>query len=167
MPVESNSQSWRFASAWIYRRTIPGYSPARQRGTLTATINPDADEFNHKFFDQYEMEPGDTQIIDLRQFVSEVSGESVTASKVLTLEIKATGDPGGKLKIQPHSVNGLVWPFGDASDSLTLNVGSLGQCALAIQDGDPAAVGDGERNILLTNTGTEGIVVWLAATVGE
>ena len=107
------------------------------------------------------------QIVDLRQFVSEVSGESVTASKVLTLELKATGDAGGKIKIQPYSSNGLVWPFGDASDSITLRVGELGQCTLAIQDGDAAVVGDSERNILLANTGTETVTVLFAATVGE
>jgi len=167
MPVESNSHSFRFACGWIYRRTIPGYAPSRQRGTFTSSLNADTTEYNHKIFDQYTLIAGGTQIVDLRQFVSEVSGESVTASKVLTLELKATGDAGGKIKIQPYSSNGLVWPFGDASDSITLRVGELGQCTLAIQDGDAAVVGDAERNILLTNTGTETVTVLFAATVGE
>src|SRR5574343_298228 len=117
MPVESNSHSFRFASGWIYRRTIPGYAPSRQRGTFTSSLNADTTEYNHKIFDQYTLIAGGTQIVDLRQFVSEVSGESVTASKVLTLELKA--------------------------------------------------MGDAERNILLTNTGTETVTVLFAATVGE
>lgn len=171
MPLKANSAAFRVSSAWEYEKTITGFSPASQRGSLSLSLLPDTDTLDHMFFDSFDLAAGASATVDLRAFTAAI-GEAASITQAVTFTIKATAlAAGGILRVEPGATNPLTWFFAGTSPAIVLNVGTLGnsthQCGFAIQDGSTVVVSDTSRNLKVSNPGTATITVKLAASVGS
>jgi hypothetical protein len=148
---------------WSYEKTNTGFSATEQAETLLADLAPAAGTYNHVFAAPYTIAAAGTQTVDFYGPWTTLSGESVTATKIIAVWLKATGN--STLKIEPHSVDPLTWPFKGTAPYVEVKP-STGTGFWAHGDGTHATLSTTVRQWLLTNTGANQLTVTLAAFCG-
>lgn len=163
MPLSSGRSRLAASVSWVLAKTNTGFNDTEQKGSASFSSAPSASTYNHVFTAQYSIAASGTQAVDFRGAWTNTAGESVTGAKILGFFIKVTGST-GVLKVEPHSSNGLTWPFATGS-AVSLTPSTTGACWLHC-DGTHGTVDGTHKQWLLTNTGSATITVTLVAWIG-
>jgi hypothetical protein len=145
-------------------------------GFVDITQGPDAASFSSNalsvatwtelFAAQYTIAAAGTQAVDLRA-ITDLAGNSATATKAMTFLVLATGATTDLLNIKPHGTNGLVWFFGGTTEGVNVPGGGM----LMFSEGATSAgftIDATHKQFLLTNNGSGSLtvkVVGLVSTV--
>lgn len=149
MAVSSSNISMNLG--WSMSESVTGFS-ARTQGpdSNTFMILPGTAAYNILYSAQHTIASnGGLVTINFNAF-TDLLNTSVTSTKVLAIMIQTTGN---KIKLSPGAADPLVWFFGGATESITIQAGG----AMVFYNGDvSSAVSNTVKNLLLTNTGATG-----------
>ena len=164
MALVSDKSQLNATVRWAYSKANTGFSATKQEESLAAEFALSSGTYQHVFTQTYTIAAAGTQAVDFRGAWTALSGESVTATKIVGVWVKVTGNT-GVLKVEPHTTDPLNWPFAGTAPDYILTPSSGGAAWLHC-DGTHATVSAGARQWLLTNTGSADITVKIAAFVG-
>lgn len=164
MPLKSGQTSVRGEVVALNTKTITGFDQGSQRIGLQFSFAPSS--VDEALLATLTLAASADQTLDLRSFTASL-GDAITGVSASGLIIYATAEAtGGKVRVEPGASNPLLWFFADASDKLTLNVGT-GGCGLLLWDGTPITVNGTSRNIKISNPGSVSVVVKIVILVAK
>lgn len=144
---------------WEMRRAVSGFEDVVQ-GPETKSFSLaglSTTTWNAVFAARYTILAAGTQAVDLRSY-TDLPGNSITATKALSLLILVEGATTGSLNVKKHGTDGLQWFFENASYGINIPGGGMNLFSAA-----PTAAGTtvdaSNRQLLLTNNGAGSLTV--------
>lgn len=164
MSLTESAINW--TTTWTQTKSnSPFQSTTQGPDSLSLQLAPSTTTYSEVFVNSYSIAAAGTQAIDFRSFTSAV-GSSVTATKIIAMMLKATATvTGAKMKVEPHATNGLTWFFGGTSPYIELEIGTS-SCCLCISEGVAETVDATHRQLLVTNSGTQTLTLYVYGLVG-
>lgn len=154
-----SNPAFKIITGWTLTKTNAGSTPTVTTGNYTILTAIDSAVLTESFILLPTVIAAGANIdINVNSF-TDLAGNAATITKAATLFVKATGTSGGQLKIKPSTSNPLNWFLSGTTPAITLNVGTLGLCGIAIYDGVNATVSSGACQINISNPGSTAITV--------
>lgn len=155
------------SGSWTQTKTNGAFGISTQGpDSLSYQAAPSIVTYSELFLNSYTIAAAGTQVLDFRSFTNTL-GTSVTATKIIAILLKATATvTGAKMKIEPDATDGLTWFFGGTGPYIELEVGTDGAC-LAISEGVAQTVDATHKELLVTNSGTQSLTLYVYGLVGN
>lgn len=166
MPLKASSIAVKGSLEWTYTKTVTGFNPVSQQGSVAFNLAPDAATYDHAYVTQFSLAASADSTVNLYSFTN-VVGESVTATKLLGYAVYVTGTvAGGQIKIEPGASDPAAFPLSGTSPAITLAVGTGLKCGIVVITGTAFTLSNTIKNVKFSNPGTQTVSVNLAVLVG-
>lgn len=146
---------------WAQSLTNTGFDESRQSGTAYSSIRPTVIAgSNRLYFTSQTIAASGTLTLNC-QSLTDALGQAIVATRIYGIWVEANG---AGLRCETHGTNGLVFPWNDASDAITIDThGELSYCSTT-----STVVDATHKQLLFTNvSGAVGTAVKILLLLGQ